>query len=211
MGIRSVQLTHNGRNELGDSFSERDGRAGLSLFGVEAIREMNRLGILVGVSHLSDAGFFDALAVSEKPIVATHSNARAVYDHPRNLTDAQLKALAKNGGVAGMHFLGMMLAEPTVDHYLDHVDHVVQVTGSSEHVGIGIHGFDPDFNRLLPQGKGSNPPDAPEGLSNQEHLSRFIEGMLSRGYAEADIARFLGGNFLRVLKQVLPSRAAGCA
>jgi membrane dipeptidase len=172
---------------------------------------MNKLGILVGVSHLSDTGFFDALAVSEDPIVASHSNARAVFDHPRNLTDPQLKALAKNGGVAGMHFLGMMMAEPTVDHYLDHVDHVIQATGSTEHVGIGIHGFDPDFNRLLPQGKGSNPPDAPEGLSNEQHLRRFIDGMLSRGYSEGDVSRFMGGNFLRVLKQVLPSRASDSA
>ena len=192
LGIRSVQLTHNGRNELGDSFSERGGGGGLSRFGVEAVKEMNRLGILVGVSHLSEAGFFDALEVSEKPIVATHSNAGSVYDHPRNLTDRQLEALGRNGGVAGMHFLGMMLEKPTVEHFLDHVERVFHVTGSSDHVGIGIHGFDPEFNRLLPHGRGSNPPDSPQGVDNAAHLGRFIDGLLSRGYGEKEVEGFSG-------------------
>jgi membrane dipeptidase len=206
LGVRSVQLTHNGRNELGDSMKERDGGAGLSQFGAAAIEEMNRLGILVGVSHLSDAGFFDALEISTQPIVATHSNARAVFDHPRNLSDRQLKALAENGGMVGMHFLGMMMAEPTMDHFLNHLDHVVQVTGSAEHVGIGIHGFDPLFNRLMPHGGGSIIPGTGEGLSNEAHLSLMIESLLNRGYGEGDVSRVMGGNYIRVLRQVLPAR-----
>jgi len=203
LGVRSVQLTHNGRNELGDGLNDRRTGGGLSEFGVAVIKEMNRLGMLVGVSHLSDEGFFDALEVSESPIVATHSNARAVYDHPRNLSDEQLKALAENGGVVGMHFLGMMMAEPTMDHYLDHIDHVIQVTGSTRHVGIGIHGFDPEFTALFPYERASNMPCAKEGLPYDEHLGMMIEGLANRGYREAEIADIMGGNYLRVLRQVL--------
>jgi len=203
LGVRSVQLTHNGRNELGDGLNDRRTGGGLSQFGVAVIQEMNRLGMLVGVSHLSEPGFFDALEVSEAPIVATHSNARDVYDHPRNLSDEQLKALARNGGVAGMHFLGMMMAEPTMDHYLDHIDHVVQITGSTKHVGIGIHGFDPEFTRLFPHEQASNMPHAKEGLPYEDHLGLMIEGLADRGYDEEAIADIMGGNYLRVLRQVL--------
>jgi membrane dipeptidase len=203
LGVRSMQITHNGRNELCDSYREPSG-SGLSGFGEAAVLEMNRLGVLVGVSHISDAGFSDVLSLSEAPIVATHSNARAVYDHPRNLTDSQLKALAHNGGVAGMHFLGMMLREPTVEHYLNHVSHVVEVTGSTDHVGIGIHGFDPVFNSLLPHGRGSNPPDAPDGLPYGEHLQRIMDGLADRGFTDDQISSFMGGNFCGVLQRVLP-------
>jgi len=203
LGVRSVQLTHNGRNELGDGLIDRRTAGGLSEFGVAVIKEMNRLHMLVGVSHLSDPGFFDALEVSDAPIVATHSNARAVHDHPRNLSDDQLKALAGNGGVAGMHFLSMMMAEPTMDHYLDHIDHVVQVTGSTEHVGIGIHGFDPEFTGLFPHEQASNMPHAKGGLPNQAHLGLMIGGLADRGYGEDEIAQIMGGNYLRVLGRVL--------
>ena len=204
LGVRSVQLTHNGRNELGDGLIDRGTGGGLSEFGVAVIKEMNRLGMLVGVSHLSDPGFFQALEVSDAPIVATHSNARAVYDHPRNLSDEILKALAENGGVAGMHFLSLMMAESTMDHYLDHIDHIVKVTGSTEHVGIGIHGFDPEFTSLFPHEQASNMPHAKEGLPNEEHLGMMIEGLAGRGYGEEEIAQIMGGNYLRVLRQVLP-------
>jgi membrane dipeptidase len=203
LGVRSVQLTHNGRNELGDGMNDRRTGGGLSQFGVAVIREMNRLGMLVGVSHLSDRGFFEAMEVSGEPIVATHSNARAVYDHPRNLSDDQLRALARNGGVAGMHFLGMMMAEPTMAHYLDHIDRVVEVTGSTEHVGIGIHGFDPEFTRLFPYEQESNMPHAKLGLPYEDHLDLMIEGLAGRGYGEDEIAQIMGGNYLRVLRKVL--------
>jgi membrane dipeptidase len=203
LGVRSVQLTHNGRNELGDGLNDRRTGGGLSEFGVAVIKEMNRLGMLVGVSHLSDPGFFDALDISEAPIVATHSNARAVHDHPRNLSDELLKALAENGGVVGMHFLSMMMAEPTMDHYLDHIDHIVQVTGSTKHVGIGIHGFDPEFTALFPHEQASNMPHAKEGLPYDEHLEMMIKGLAGRGSNAEEIADIMGGNYLRVLREVL--------
>jgi membrane dipeptidase len=203
LGVRSVQLTHNGRNELGDGLIDRGTGGGLSQFGAAVIEEMNRLHMLVGVSHLSDPGFFDALEISEAPIVATHSNARAVHGHRRNLSDEQLEALAENGGVAGMHFLSMMMSEPTMEHYLDHIDHVVQITGSAEHVGIGIHGFDPEFTRLFPHEQASNMPHAKEGLLYQDHLGLMIEGLAGRGYGEEEISQIMGGNYLRVLRQAL--------
>ncbi len=204
LGILSVQLTHNGRNELGDGLNDRRTGGGLSQFGIAVIQEMNRLNMLVGLSHLSDPAFFEALEASDTPVVVTHSNARAVYDHPRNLSNDQLKALAENGGVAGMHFLGMMMAQPTMAHYLDHIDHVVEVTKSTEHVGIGIHGFDPEFTHLYPHERVSNMPHAKDGLANKDHLALMIEGLARRQYNEDEIAQIMGGNYLRVLRQVLP-------
>jgi membrane dipeptidase len=205
LGVRSVQLTHNGRNELGDGLNDRRTGGGLSEFGVAVIKEMNRLGMLVGVSHLSDPGFFDALEVSEAPIVATHSNARAVYDHARNLSDELLKALAENGGVAGMHFLGMMMSEFTMDHYLDHIEHVVEVTGSTKHVGIGYLGNDPPHLEVFPQ-KGRSVPKNdkyPQGMGYLQQHQALIQGLEARGYRQEEIADIMGGNYLRVLRQVL--------
>ena len=206
LGVRSVQLTHNGRNELGDGLNDRRTGGGLSVFGVAVIQEMNRLHMLVGTSHLSDPGFFEALEVSEDPIVATHSNARAIFDHHRNLSDDQLRALAQHGGVAGMHFLRMMMAEYTMEHYLDHIDHVVKVTGSTEYVGIGYLGNDPPHLKVFPQKARSVPKNEkyPEGMGYREQHETLIAGLSQRGYGKEEIAQIMGGNYLRVLRQVLP-------
>jgi membrane dipeptidase len=206
LGIRSVQLTHNGRNELGDGLDDMRTGGGLSEFGVAVVKELNRLNMLVGVSHLNDEGFFDALEVSSDPIVATHSNARAVYDHPRNLSDDQLRALAQGGGVAGMHFLAMMMAEYTMEHFLDHIDHVVKVTGSTAHVGIGYLGNDPPHVEVFPRKAASVPRDDahPDGMGYREQCEALVEGLMGRGYDDQEIAQIMGGNYARVLREVLP-------
>ncbi|MFC1712778.1 dipeptidase [Candidatus Poribacteria bacterium] len=204
LGVRSVQLTHNGRNELGDGLIDRETGGRLSQYGVAVIREMNRLGMLIGVSHLSESGFYHALEVSEKPIVATHSNCRAVYDHPRSLTDDQIKAMASHGGVVGIQFLKLMLAELTLEHYLDHIDHACQLVGP-EHVAATTHGFDPifmeifgsAFNRSIPEGQHN------DGSAYKERLTQFIRGLEKRGYDQEEIAGILGHNLLSVLAQVL--------
>src|SRR5919197_1038816 len=107
LGIRSIHLTHNGRNELGDGGDEEDGGR-LSRFGVAVLKEAQRLGMNVSLAHLTDSCIAHALAVAEKPVTATHDNARAVYPHPRNFTDAKLRAMDRYGGVGGMHLLTMM-------------------------------------------------------------------------------------------------------
>lgn len=199
LGIRSVQLTHNGRNELGDGLNDQRTGGGLSEFGVAVIREMNRLHMLVGVSHLNDEGFFDALEISDAPIVATHSNARAVYDHPRNLSDDMLRALAQNGGVAGAHLLTLMMAEYTMAHFLDHIVHMVEVMGSSQHVGLGYLGNDPPHIDVFPRKAAS----VPDGMGYRQQHVALLEGLEGRGFNEREIKDIMGGSYLRVLRQVL--------
>ena len=206
LGIRSVQLTHNGRNELGDGIIDKRTQGRLSEFGAAVVREMNRLRMLVGVSHLNDEGFFDALEISDAPIVATHSNARAVYDHPRNLSDDMLRALAQNGGVCGIHYFGMMMAEYTMKHFLDHIDHVVEIMGGTQYVGIGYLGNDPPHIDVFPSKAASVPKNAryPQGMGYREQHEALIEGLTERGYDNQGIADIMGGSYVRVLRQVLP-------
>ncbi|MCL6479450.1 MAG: membrane dipeptidase, partial [Peptococcaceae bacterium] len=104
LGVRGITLTWNSRNELGDGVGEAGSGGGLTRFGVEVVREMNRLGMVIDVSHLSERGFWDVMRESAKPVIASHSNCRALCDHPRNLDDAQIKALAAGGGVVGLCF-----------------------------------------------------------------------------------------------------------
>src|SRR5262245_18483816 len=138
LGIRSIGLTWNGRNLLGDGVSV-GARGGLTSYGRGAVAEMNRLGIVVDVSHMGDEGIADTATTSSAPIVASHSNARALCPHPRNLPDDLARLIAGRGGVIGLHMLAQFLSgstEATLDHLLDHVDHFAALVGP-EHVGLG--------------------------------------------------------------------------
>jgi membrane dipeptidase len=190
LGVRSMGLVWNQRNLIADGVGERRTRGGLTTFGVEVVREMNRLGMIVDVSHLTDEGFYDVIETSRAPIMATHSNARAVCDHPRNLTDDQIRTLAVNGGVMGINFAPAFVRkeDANVEAVLDHVDHVVGLVGP-DHVGLGS-----DFD-------GIGPP--PRGLSDPTCLWRLTEGLMKRGYAADDIRKVLGGNHLRVIRCVM--------
>ncbi|MGE5589653.1 MAG: dipeptidase [Bacillota bacterium] len=194
LGVRLVGLTWNQRNAIADGAGEVRTRGGLTTFGVELIKEMNRLGMVVDVSHLSEPGFWDVLEVTRQPIMATHSNARALCDHPRNLTDEQIRALARNGGVMGMNFFPGFLdtdkGKATLQRVLDHVDHIVQLVGPA-HVGIGA-----DFD-----GIGSTP----AGLEDVTRLPYLTQGLVDRGYGDDDVLAILGGNHMRVLRQVIGS------
>ncbi len=189
LGVRSIGLTWNQRNALADGVGEIRTGGGLTNVGVEAVREMNRLGVLVDVSHLTEPGFWDVVEVTDMPFIASHSNARAVCDHVRNLTDQQIVAMAKKGGVMGMNFAPAFVHPEiaTLEGVLDHIDHIVQLVGI-EHVGVGS-----DFD-----GIGSTP----RGLEDVTCLPRLTEGLVERGYADEDITAVLGGNFLRVCEQV---------
>jgi membrane dipeptidase len=209
LGIRSIHLTHNGRNELGDGGNEEDGGR-LSRFGVAVLKEAQHLGMNVSLAHLTDSCIAHALEVAEKPVTATHDNARAVYPHPRNFTDDQLRAMARNGGVVGIHFLRMMCNPQRLllDDYLDHMAHVAQIAGH-DHVGIGWLGSDAGFREFA--GSHSNSFLAAPGgepLEMKEAYDVLVERLAARGFSDAQIGAFTGGNYLRVLREVLPARGA---
>jgi membrane dipeptidase len=209
LGVRSIQPTWNVRNELGDGVRERGSGGGLSLFGVEVVREAQRLGMLVDVSHLSPRGVDDVLEVATGPVIASHSNAAALFDHPRNLTDERIRGIAATGGVVGLHFAPAYIDRriDTAERLADHLDHMVSLVGV-DHVGIG-----PDFV------KSDGPRPAREKLFSGVH-ERYLENLeeidqlptltavlLRRGYRAEDIGRIYGGNFVRVAAAVLASGA----
>jgi membrane dipeptidase len=232
-GVRYMTLTHNAATEWADSSNDVPRHRGLTDFGAQVIREMNRLGMLVDVSHVSDATFYNVLEISRAPVIASHSCCRALCDAPRNLDDAMIKALASRGGVIHITFhdgflsqeyakanralaaevasnekiVGQQFGEnearnlmelqrlsdesiragklPQVswEKIVDHIDHAVRIAGAG-HVGIGS-----DFDGAF----------MPEGMEDASKIPRITEGLLLRGYDEADIKKILGENTLRVM------------
>ena len=185
-GIVYMTLCHNGDNDICDSASRSQNTwGGVSPFGEQVIREMNRLGILVDMSHAGEKSFYDALDISSKPIVCSHSSARALCDHPRNLTDDQMRALAAKGGVAQTTIYHGFLrqdSEACILNVMDHLEHAIQVMGI-DHVGLGTD-FDGD--------------GGVRGLADASELMLFTKQLLRRRYSEEDIQKIWGGNFLRV-------------
>ena len=185
-GIVYMTLCHNGDNDICDSASRSQNTwGGVSPFGEQVIREMNRLGILVDMSHAGEKSFYDALDISSKPIVCSHSSARALCDHPRNLTDDQMRALAAKDGVAQTTIYHGFLrqdSEACILDVMDHLEHAIQVMGI-DHVGLGTD-FDGD--------------GGVRGLADASELMLFTKQLLRRRYSEEDIQKIWGGNFLRV-------------
>lgn len=200
MGVVYMTLCHNGDNDLCDSAKGGNEHGGVSDFGRAVIAEMNRVGMMVDLSHASEKSFYDALEMSSQPIVCSHSSARALCDHPRNLTDDQLRALARRGGVAQVTlypgFLNKDESAASVLDAVEHIVHMVRVMGI-EHVGIGSD-FDGD-------GGVSGCNDASEMLNLTRHLlrQRFeVDDALHGCFSERDLELLWGGNFLRVMRQV---------
>lgn len=238
-----MTLTHWSRTDWADaSGDEKAEFGGLTEFGEKVVKEMNRLGMIIDVSHVHDETFWDVIKITDSPIVASHSCCRALCDYHRNLSDEMLTALAKNEGVIGINYLPDFLNEehskmtnnlwmettkkyglpadyrelmkadpekikkffqeyqkkseelrktlPPVDvkTVVDHIDHVVKVTGKADYVGLGS-----DFD-----GIGSTP----AGLEHMGKISNITKELFARGYKERDIRKILGGNFLRVLRRV---------
>lgn len=186
VGVRSIGLTHDVGSLAAHGNAEARSRGGLTRFGVRLVEEMNNLGMLVDVSHVSETGFWDVMEVSQKPVIASHSNCKALCDHPRNLSNEQIRALAKNGGSMGVTFVPRFVdkSAPTFARLLDHVDHIVQLVGA-EHAGVGS-----DFD-----GGGTL-------LDDATSFPRITLGLLDRGYSEADVRKILGENHLRVFSEV---------
>ncbi len=193
-GIVYMTLCHNGDNDICDSARGEGTHGGVSDFGQQVIREMNRLGIMVDLSHAAESSFYDALDISQHPIVCSHSSCRARCDHPRNLTDDQMRRLAAKGGVMQVTLYSGFLrqdGEATVADALDHLDHAVSVMGI-DHVGLGTD-FDGDGGVC--------------GLSCSSEMINFTRQLMARHYSETDIQKIWGGNFLRVMTQVQAARA----
>lgn len=188
-GIVYVTLCHNGDNEICDSARGNQTHGGVSAFGAQVISEMNRLGIMVDLSHAHEKSFYDALELSKMPIVCSHSSARALCDHPRNLTDDQMRALAQKGGVAQTTLYHGFLkkdGEATILDAMAHLEHAIDVMGI-DHVGLGT-----DFD-----GDGGI-----RGLADASELLNFTRQLLARRFSRQDIQKIWGGNFLRVMQQV---------
>jgi membrane dipeptidase len=235
LGVRYITLTHTANTNWADSSSDKPRWNGLTDFGRQAILRMNRLGMMVDISHVSDKAFYDVLAVTKAPLIATHSSCRALCDVPRNMTDDMIRALAKNHGVIDINFYsafldpqyvaayqkvaGQVQAEedtakkqyandrkrlaeelrkiearreanlpvPSYTRIADHVDHAVKV-GGVDHVGLGS-----DFDGI---------DSAPKGMEDVSKLPNLVRELARRGYSEEDLEKILGGNVLRVMRDV---------
>ncbi|MCR5131276.1 MAG: membrane dipeptidase [Prevotella sp.] len=188
-GVVYITLCHNGDNDICDSARGCNTHDGVSQFGEQVIRQMNDHGIMVDLSHAGEKSFYDALEISQTPIVCSHSNCRALCDHPRNLTDDQLRALAKRGGVAHTtiyHGFLRQQGEASILDAIDHLEHAIQVMGI-DHVGLGTD-FDGDGGVC--------------GLANSSELINFTLHLLRRKYSERDIRKIWGANWLRVMAEV---------
>jgi membrane dipeptidase len=190
LGVRSLTLTWNGRNDLACGVGEGSAAGGLSIFGRAVVREMNSLGMLIDVSHLAEKGFWEVMELSAAPVIASHSNCQKLCRHKRNLTDEQILSLKKAGGVIGLSFVPQFIsaAGADLDSFLDHVDHIAALAGV-DCIGLGS-----DFDGI---------DAAVPGLEDCSRLPCITEGLLQRGYSEEDIKKFLGGNFLRVIRKIL--------
>jgi len=218
LGQRVAQLTYNSRNLIGNGATERRDE-GLSDYGVAVVERMNRVGMAVDVSHCGDRTTLDAFEVSKRPVLITHSNCRALVPaQPRAKTDEAVRAVARSGGVMGITGVRMFVRgeEPTtIEHVLDHFDHVAKLVGA-EHLGVGsdidLDGYDdmpPELNKKLRAGyKGSygfREKIDIEGLDHPKRMFDLTEGLIRRRYTDAQIEGILGGNFRRVLSEIWTS------
>lgn len=218
LGLRIVQLTYNEGNEMGAGCLEPNDQ-GLTRRGVQSVREMNALGMLVDLTHVGERTSLDAIEVSEDPVVFSHSNARAIRENARNLSDTQLKAVAEKGGMVGIASFADFVADttkgqPTIDQYIDHIAYAVDLIGV-DHVGIGSDIMDTagaagiwwnqNTKRKYPEICGAMD-EHMHGIADfhlWDELPNVTDAMLKRGFAADDVKKIIGGNFLRVLKQVL--------
>ena len=211
LGVRVIGLTWNHRNAFADGTGEQATGGGLTRLGFAAIKEMNRLNILIDLSHINQNCFFDVLKTTTSTVIASHSNVRGIYDHPRNLSDAQIKALAENGGVMGLLIHPGIIdpQQPTIARCVDHLAYVADLVGV-DHVGLGTdfmadalaEPIDEEMARqsmvdleVLQSGI--------SGLARIDDLPNLTAEMQKRGFSDEEIEKILGKNFMRVFKDVL--------
>jgi len=190
-GARYITLCHVRNNDICGSSTDTTQNIGLSEFGKSVVKFMNKVGMMVDVSHISDKSFYDVMALSTAPVIASHSCSRALCNVPRNMDDDMLRALAKNGGVIQMCFLSAYVKDKSagmasVSDVVDHIDHIVKVAGIN-HVGIGT-----DFD-------GGGGVSGCQDVSQMKNITREL---LKRGYSTRDIRKIWGGNLMRVMQKV---------
>lgn len=192
LGMRMLSFAWNYRTPFADGLGAKRSESKLPELGVQALEEMNRLGIVFDVSHLCDSVFWDVNDVVKGPFIASHSNARALCSHARNCTDDMIKAIADHGGVLGMNYAPQFIVDGgenvTVMDMVDHIDHIVKLVGP-DHVGLGS-----DFD-------GIGPP--PKGIETVDQTPNVTRELVKRGYSDEDILKILGGNHMRVFKEVI--------
>lgn len=210
LGVRHALLAYNTRNRVADGCMEPE-NAGLSAFGRRLIAEMNAVGMLVDCSHTGERSSREAMDCSTQPVIFSHSNAAAVHAHPRNISDAQIRACAATGGVVGIMGVGAMLGagnDDVRDLLITHVDHCVNLVGP-EHVGLSldfVYDAEATYRAALAWAGGQFPAGtgyrADMPLVEPEQFPWITHALLSRGYAAADVRAILGGNWLRVGREV---------
>ena len=191
LGIRLITLTWNFPNEIGyPNYGGEHESKGLTDFGQEVVSEMNRLGMLIDVSHLSDGGFYDVARLSSKPFVASHSNARVAKNHPRNLTDDMIRVLAEKGGVTGINFAGSFLGVDKRSRVSDMVRHIQHIKNVG---GIDVLALGSDYDGITPNLE----------MENYGEVEKLISALKKSSFSEDEIEKILFKNALRVIKEVL--------
>ena len=211
LGLRALSLTHNVSNIFAYGCMEPSG-GGLSILGKELMAEINRHNLMLDLVHINKQGFFEALELCQNPVYVSHSNARKVNDHPRNLDDDQIRAIAERSGVIGLNCVGFIVdldvEKQTADRYLDHMVYIADLVGV-DHVGFG-----PDYVNymidLVIEWSRRNQADIKEikyvdGISDIDEIPSFVQLMSARGFSDEDIKKIMGGNFIRVYREGLPS------
>lgn len=211
LGLRTLQLTYMERNWVGDGCLEPENR-GLTNFGMQVVRECNRLGIVVDCAHVGVQTTLDAVKHSQHPIVISHTAVRALVENPRCVSDDQMKAVADKGGTIGITTFSPFIRterQPTVEDYLDHFDYAIDLIGE-DHVTFATDWFDgktkvnwatPWYYPEVTQGKKYEGLGL-VGFGTRAELVNVVERMLARGYGSGRIRKLLGGNFIRVLREV---------
>jgi len=218
LGLRIIQLSYYEQNLLGEGVGERT-NGGLSNFGIEVVEEMNRLGLVIDVSHCGDQVTMDAIKYSKDPILITHANVRGLVEHIRNKTDEQIKALAEKGGAIGLNAWSLFCevrkgVRPTLEDLITIADYIVKLVGP-DHLGLGLdivplwspEGYE-EWAKIYPKlrSKGGYLERTlftnEEGQDDITRIPEIAKGLVARGYSDQDIEKILGLNFLRVFKGV---------
>jgi membrane dipeptidase len=210
LGMRHMHIAHNGRNELADGHNDEITGGRLSEFGVAIVKEANRLGVTMTLGHLSPPCWYHVLEVSEQPVLCTHSNATALVNHRRNVTDDQIRAVAKQGGVIGVHLWSPIQDpnKPTLNELVEHVQYMSDMVGP-QYVGFGVLNRDKTYLRWS-RSAGKDlirTPDEPEGVNYRRGLEMFLERLDRAGFSKEEAAGIVGGNYLRVFRQNLPENS----
>ncbi len=190
LGVRFIGLTWNQRNQLADGVGERFTGGGLTSFGIEVIKEMNELGMIIDLAHISEQGFWDVLKRSNAPVMVSHTNCYKLCNHPRNLTDKQIKALAMHDGIMGLSFVPEFLGSgnPGLEEFMNHLDHVAGLVGT-EVIAIGS-----DFDGIDKTAR---------QLTDCRCYPLITEKLMDRGYTKREIQGIMGENMLRFMKKIL--------